>query len=42
MKKIIFLFLAAIYSYAITPFSLENLKELNVKFLNKCEKISQA
>lgn len=42
MIKIIFLFLTTIYSYAITPFSLENLKELNVKFLNKSEKISQA
>ncbi len=40
MKKLILLLFLALYSYAITPFSLENLKELNVKFLNKQKTIS--
>ncbi len=35
MKKLILLFFFAVYSYAITPYSLENLKELNIKFINK-------
>ena len=42
MKKIIVLLLLLTYSYAITPFSLENLKELNIKFLNKKETISKS
>lgn len=42
MKKLILLFLISVYSYAITPFSLEGIKELNVKFLNKDETISKA
>lgn len=41
MKKLILVILAVVYSYAITPFSLENVKELNVKFLNKNETISK-
>ena len=39
MKKLIFLVFTFVYSYGITPFSLEGIKELNVKFLNKNEKI---
>lgn len=42
MKKLILLFLSIVYSYAITPFSLENLKEVNVKFLNKKDVIPKA
>lgn len=42
MKNLIFLLLATVYSYAITPFSLENLKEVNVKLLNKKGIISEA
>lgn len=42
MKKLIFLFLFTVYSYAITPFSLEGLKELNIKFINKKDTISKA
>jgi len=41
MKKIILLSIFAIYSFAITPFSLENLTELNVKILNKKNEISK-
>lgn len=40
MKKLILLVLLAVYSFAVTPFSLENLKEVNVKFLNKKNTIS--
>lgn len=42
MKKLILLLLFCVYSFAITPFSLENVKELNVKLLNKNETISKA
>lgn len=42
MKKLILLFLFAVYSYAITPYSLENLKELNIKFINKKDVIPKA
>lgn len=41
MKKLILLLLCMLYSYAITPFSLKGIKELNVKFLNKNETISE-
>lgn len=41
MKNVVLLCLFTIYSYAITPFSLENIKELNVKVLNKKETISK-
>lgn len=42
MKKLIFLLFIFAYSHGITPFSLEGIKELNVKFLNKNEKIPKA
>ncbi len=41
MKKLILLFLCTLYSYGITPYSLEKLKEVNVKILNKKENISK-
>lgn len=41
MKKLTLFILSIYYCYAITPFSLEGLKELNVKFLNKNEIISK-
>lgn len=41
MKKFLILVIFSIYSYAITPYSLENLKEVNLKFLNKRETISK-
>ena len=41
MKKLILLFLLTVYSYALTPYSLENIKEVNLKFLNKKETISK-
>lgn len=39
MKKLLLLCLMVVYSFALTPFSLENIKEVNLKFLNKKEKI---
>ena len=41
MKKLLLLVLFFSYSFSITPFSLENLKEFNVKVLNKKETISK-
>ncbi|WP_320033410.1 hypothetical protein [Halarcobacter sp.] len=41
MSKLILFFIFAVYSFAITPYSLENLKELNIKILNKKENISK-
>lgn len=39
-KLIVFIFLFT-YSFAITPFSLEGLKEVNLKILNKKKNISE-
>jgi len=41
MKKLILLFFTFVYSFALTPYSLENVKEVNLKFLNKKENISK-
>ncbi|WP_321314692.1 hypothetical protein [Halarcobacter sp.] len=41
MKKLILLFTVVVYSFGITPFNLENVKELNIKILNKKENISK-
>jgi len=41
MKSLIFLFFSSIYLFGITPFSLENIKEVNVNILNKKEVISK-
>ncbi|XOB63220.1 hypothetical protein ACMC56_05275 [Campylobacterota bacterium DY0563] len=41
MSKLILFFIFTVYSFAITPYSLENLKELNIKILNKKENISK-
>lgn len=42
MKKLVLFLSLCIYSFAITPYSLENIKEVNLKFLNKKETISKA
>ncbi|PLY08455.1 MAG: hypothetical protein C0625_02370 [Arcobacter sp.] len=41
MKKLFLLIFIISYSFAITPYSLENLKEVNLKVLNKRETISK-
>ena len=41
MKKLFLLILIVTYSFSITPYSLENLKEFNVKVLNKKKTISK-
>lgn len=41
MKKIVLVLSFLLYSYAITPFSLEKLNEVNIKVLNKKENISK-
>lgn len=41
MRKIFLFLIFSIYSYALTPYSLENLKEVNIKFFNKKETISK-
>ena len=41
MKNLALLFFFVINSFAITPYSLENLKEVNLKVLNKKETISK-
>lgn len=42
MKKLILITLFTSYLFAITPYSLENIKEVNLIFLNKKETISKA
>jgi len=42
MRKLIFLFIFCLNSFAITPFSLENLNEVNIKILNKKDVISKS
>ncbi|QDF28443.1 hypothetical protein [Halarcobacter anaerophilus] len=41
MKKLILFLLFTLYSFAVTPYSLENLKEVNLKVLNKKNEISE-
>lgn len=41
MKKLILFLLLTLYSFAVTPYSLENLKEVNLKVLNKKNEISE-
>ncbi|QKF81462.1 hypothetical protein [Halarcobacter ebronensis] len=41
MRVIFLLFFCFLYLFAITPYNLENLKELNVKILNKKNEISK-
>lgn len=41
MRRVLLLSIFFIYSYALTPYSLESLKEVNVKVLNKKDTISK-
>ncbi len=41
MKKLLLLIFAFTYSFSISPYSLENLKEMNIKVLNKKKTISK-
>lgn len=41
IKQLFLLIFLSLYSYAITPYSLENLKEVNIKILNKKNTISK-
>lgn len=41
MIKFVLIIFTAIYAFAITPYSLENIKELNIKVLNKKETVSK-
>lgn len=41
MKKLLLILLSSVYLFAITPYSLENFKEVNIKVLNKKKTISK-
>lgn len=41
MKKLLLLIFVFTYSFSISPYTLENLKEMNIKVLNKRETISK-
>ena len=41
MKKLLLLIFVFTYSFSISPYSLENLKEINIKVLNKKKTISK-